>query len=266
MTCLKELLKVADDAARVGSALLHSAAPGQITAKEDRDFVTDLDLKIQESVFQRLSESTPLFDFLGEEQQSGQNTDDTEATYQWILDPIDGTSNFIHGIRLCAVSLALTFEDVPVVAVIHAPFLGLEYHAYTDGGAFCNGARIKTSGTKDLRNSIISIGDYAVGRDAAAKNLRRLAVTAALAEHVERIRMFGSAALDLAWVAEGRIDGCVLLSNKPWDTAAGVLIARESGAVVTDSDGSDHALGSAHTIAANPTIAPDLLDLIAATA
>lgn len=117
---------------------------------------------------------------------------------------------------------------------------------------------------RELGAAIISIGDYAVGEGADDRNRPRLALTAALAANVERVRMFGSAALDLAWVAEGRTDGCVMLSNKPWDTAAGVVIARESGATVTDTDGSAHTAGSRHTVAAAPGLSARLLRLLTA--
>ncbi|MEV6259020.1 inositol monophosphatase family protein [Nocardia sp. NPDC051911] len=257
------MLDVARAAVARGCELLRTAGPGEVRSKDDRDFVTDLDMRIQDTVRRYLQGAVDGVDFLGEE------TDDSEAVsssrYRWILDPIDGTSNFIHGLPLCAVSLALTCDDMPVVGAIGVPFLDLEYHAHAGGGAFCNGRRIAASATDSLSNAIVSIGDYAVGAGAAAKNRRRLAVTAVLAERVERIRMVGSAALDLVWVAEGRLDACVLLSNKPWDVAAGVLIAREAGALVADSDGSDHTLTSTHTIAANPQISDALLKLLAAT-
>lgn len=262
MTSFDELLKVGRAAAEEGCRLLRTAEPGKITAKDDRDFVTDLDLRIQEKVRQFLGGRTPDIGFVGEEATQHEKSD-YEQPYRWILDPIDGTSNFIHGIPLCAVSLALVHNDIPVIGIINAPFLNLEYHASAGHGAFGNDVRIEASHTVALEAAIISIGDYAVGADASEKNRRRFAVTTALAGRVERVRMLGSAALDLAWVAEGRLDACVLLSNKPWDTAAGVLIARESGAVVTDSDGSEHSLTAAHTIAASPVIAPLLLDLIA---
>ncbi|MFI6959660.1 inositol monophosphatase family protein [Nocardia sp. NPDC050408] len=257
------MLDVARAAVARGCELLRTAGPGEVRSKDDRDFVTDLDVRIQNTVRQYLENAAAGVDFLGEE---ADGTDTAGGSrYRWILDPIDGTSNFIHGLPLCAVSLALTCDDVPIVGVIGAPFLSLEYHASTGEGAFCNGRRITASATKTLSNAIVSIGDYAVGAGAAAKNQRRLAVTAALAEQVERVRMLGSAALDLVWVAEGRIDACVLLSNNPWDVAAGVLLAREAGAVVADSDGSNHTLTSAHTVAANPQISDALLKLLAAT-
>ncbi len=180
----------------------------------------------------------------------------------WVLDPIDGTSNFIHGLPLCAVSLALVQDGEPVIGVIGAPFLGLEYYAAAGQGAYGNDKPINASRTEMLSRAIVSIGDYAVGAEAELENKRRIALTAALAATVERVRMFGSAALDLAWVAEGRTDACVMLSNKPWDTAAGVVIAREAGAIVLDSTSRRHSLDSADTVAASPAVADEFMTLI----
>ncbi|GAB0108534.1 inositol monophosphatase family protein [Nocardia sp. JMUB6875] len=261
MTDLTGLLEVARSAVRAGCELLGTAAPGRVHAKGDRDFVTELDVLIQDTLRAHLRSATPEIEFLGEEGFSAR-VDSVFAEYLWVLDPIDGTSNFIHGLPLCAVSLALVRDGVPVVGVVGAPFLTLEYYAATGHGAALNGKPIRGGEAESLSSAIVSIGDYSVGPEAAEKNKTRLAVTAALASEVERVRMFGSAALDLVWVAEGRIDACVLLSNKPWDTAAGVVIARESGALVTDSNGDPHSLTAAHTIAAAPKISPALLDLV----
>ncbi|QVI22922.1 inositol monophosphatase [Nocardia tengchongensis] len=264
MNDLEGLLEVARAAAAEGSRLLSTTGPGGVRAKGDRDFVTDLDVRIQSSVREYLGRVAPEIGFLGEELEPDEQEHDAPE-YRWVLDPIDGTSNFIHGIPLCAVSLALAQNDVPILGVIAAPFLSLEYYASAGHGAFCNDHRIKTSHTQSVSNAIVSIGDYAVGDNAPAKNRQRLALTTALAAEVERVRMFGSAAIDLAWVAEGRTDACILLSNKPWDMSAGVVIARESGALVTDSDGRRHDVGSAHTVAAAPGIASALLDLVGTT-
>ncbi|WP_067839579.1 inositol monophosphatase family protein [Nocardia lijiangensis] len=259
------LLEIARRAVAIGGELLAKAEPGQITQKGDRDFVTDLDLRVQAAVRQYLAETTPEIDFLGEELAELQPSLATNNA-MWVLDPIDGTSNFIHGIPLSAVSLALVEHGHPSIGVILAPFLGLEYYAAADGGAFSNGEPISSSRARALTESIVSLGDYAVGVGANTKNQRRIVLTSALAAAVERVRMFGSAALDLAWVADGRTDACVILSNKPWDTAAGVLIAREAGALVTDSAGHDHSLMSTDTVAATPAIARQLLELIRNTA
>lgn len=262
MTELAGLLSVARKAVAEGADLLSRAVPGKVHAKSDRDFVTELDLEIQRTVQRYLHAATPGIGFLGEESDSDAAAG-PEAEQVWILDPIDGTSNFIHGLPLCAVSLALVRDGQPRVGVIHAPFLGAEYYAAEGAGAFADGMRLSVGAARQLREAIVSIGDYAVGPDAAVANRNRFALTRKLAESVERIRMFGSAALDLVWVAEGRTDGCVILSNKPWDMAAGVVIARESGAVVLDSDGTEHSVRARHTIAANPVLARELVRSVA---
>ncbi|MFI2228554.1 inositol monophosphatase family protein [Nocardia testacea] len=261
MNDLSALLAIARDAAAAGAALLTTGEVGAVHSKGDRDFVTQRDLEIQETIKRRLRSHAPQIAFRSEETTT-QSPDLAHCESTWVLDPIDGTSNFIHNIPLCAVSLALVHRDRPIVGVIRAPFLGLEYYAIEGRGAYLNDRPIATGRARHLRDAIVSIGDYAVGPGAEAKNRTRFAVTEALAAEVERVRMFGSAALDLAWTAEGRTDGCVIMSNKQWDMAAGVLIARESGAVVTDSDGSIHNVRSRHTVAANPIISRELLQLI----
>jgi myo-inositol-1(or 4)-monophosphatase len=249
---LAELLGIAQEAAEIGYQLMTTSTAGKISEKSDRDLVTELDIRIQHDIQDHLHRATPDIDFLGEEDGGG--TLDETADYVWALDPIDGTSNFAHGIPLCATSLALVHRGEPVVGVIVAPFLGLRYHATKGGGAYCNGKPIHASDTTELSRAIVSIGDYATGPDAPEKNRRRFAVTQALAESVERVRMFGAASLDLAWVAEGRTDACVILSNKPWDMAAGVLIAREGGASLLDADSSLHSFSSSSTIAATSAV------------
>ncbi|NKY27318.1 inositol monophosphatase family protein [Nocardia gamkensis] len=258
-----ELLGVARSAVDAGAGLLRRADRGSIHTKSDRDYATDLDHRIQGHIRRYLAETTPEFGFLGEE--SDDMSLDSTARSMWVLDPIDGTSNFIHGLPLCAVSLALVQDGEPVIGVVNAPFLGLEYYAVADQGAIGNDKPIKASNIEALGRAIVSIGDYAVGLEAESKNKRRIALTAALAATVERVRMFGSAALDLVWVAEGRTDACVMLSNKPWDTIAGVLIAREAGALVLDSTSRRHSLDSPDTIAASPAIADQLMALVEAS-
>ncbi|MFR9766907.1 inositol monophosphatase family protein [Nocardia sp. SC052] len=257
---LIELLGIARSAVERGAELLHTADRGTIHTKGDRDYVTGLDHRIQDDIRRYLADATAECGFLGEELDD--RSPAHKARYMWVLDPIDGTSNFIHGLPLCAVSLALVHDGEPVIGVIGAPFLGLEYHAAAGRGAWSNGKPIRVSSTETLSQAIVSIGDYAVGQEAMPENERRIALTAALAATVERVRMFGSAALDLVWVAEGRTDACVMLSNKPWDTAAGVLIAREAGAVVLDSSSRRHSLDSPDTIAVSPAIADELMSLV----
>ncbi|MEU2033007.1 inositol monophosphatase family protein [Nocardia amamiensis] len=255
-----ELLTIARSAARQGAGLLSTADRGTVDTKSDRDYVTDLDCRIQDHIRRYLADATPEFGFLGEEFDD--RPTDSTGRFMWVLDPIDGTSNYIHGLPLCAVSLALVEDGEPVIGVISAPFLGLEYYAAAGRGAYGNDKPINASSAETLDRAIVSIGDYAVGAQAEAENKRRIALTAALAATAERVRMFGSAALDLVWVAEGRTDACVMLSNKPWDTAAGVVIAREAGAIVLDSTSRRHSLDSPDTIAASPAVADELMTLI----
>jgi myo-inositol-1(or 4)-monophosphatase len=244
---LSELLPIAEEAVEIGRYLMTTSGPGQVHAKGDRDLVTDLDLQIQHEIGTYLKKATPDIDFLGEEQGGG--VLDLESDYVWALDPIDGTSNFAHGVPLCATQLALIHRGEPVIGVIVAPFLDLHYYAFKGGGAFCGGRPIHASTTNDINGAIVSIGDYATGPNSAEKNRRRFAVTQAIVANVERVRMFGSAALDLAFVAEGRTDACVILANKPWDTAPGVLLCREAGARVVDAAGERHDFGSRETLA-----------------
>jgi myo-inositol-1(or 4)-monophosphatase len=161
------------------------------------------------------------------------------------------------------VSLGLVDKDMPTLGVIDLPFLNIRYSAAEGAGAQANGSGIRVSDAGELETAIVAIGDYAVGEDAQERNRPRLALTQELAARVQRIRMFGSAAIDLVWVADGRIDANIMLSNNPWDTAAGVVIAREAGAAVVDLDGSPHSMAAHATIAASPKLVADLVELIA---
>jgi myo-inositol-1(or 4)-monophosphatase len=256
------LLPVALQAADIATAMMQTRRPATLTEKNDRDLVSDVDLAIERQVRAHLADATPDIGFLGEEEgQSG----GPAGGWLWTLDPIDGTSNFAHGIPLCATSLALLHDGHPVLGVIAAPFLGQRYHAIEGQGAYSGEHRMSASSTDQLRDAVVAVGDYATGPRADHKNEQRLALTVQLAPRVHRVRMLGTAALDLAWVAEGRLDASVTLGNKPWDMAAGVLLAREAGAAVVDADGSTHSFHSAATIAAPHALVSQLLPLIQAT-
>jgi myo-inositol-1(or 4)-monophosphatase len=161
-----------------------------------------------------------------------------------------------------ATSLALVHDDCPILGIIDLPAFGQRYSALQGQGAFMNGKPIHIRGTYDLARALVTIGDYAVGPDADRQNELRLAVTAQLARHALRVRMLGSAAIDLAWLATGKTDASITIGGHPWDIAAGVIIAAEAGAHVADLDGSPHTLRGA-TIAAAPTLVDDIVGLIA---
>jgi myo-inositol-1(or 4)-monophosphatase len=206
---------------------------------------------IERAIRGYLHDTTPDIGFLGEEEGG---TTDLGTGWLWTLDPIDGTSNYAHRVPLCAASLALLHDGRPVLGVIDAPFLAERYYAVEGHGAWAGTRRMTASTTASLRDAIVAIGDYATGAQASRKNETRLAATIQLTPRVHRIRMLGTAALDLAWLADGRLDASITLGNDPWDVAAGVIIAREAGAMVVDADGSPHTLHSAATIAASASL------------
>ena len=255
------LLPVALQAVATACDLIRTRRPASVTEKDDRDIVSDVDVAVERAVRAYLREATPDIGFLGEEEGG---TTDLGTGWLWTLDPIDGTSNYAHAIPLCAVSLALLHDGRPVLGVIDAPFLGERYHAVEGHGAWTGDRRLTGSTATSMRDAIVAIGDYATGAGAGRKNETRLAATIQLTSRVHRIRMLGTAALDLAWLADGRLDASITLANEPWDVAAGVIIAREAGAAVVDVDGSPHSLRSAATIAAPAALLSQLLPLIQA--
>ena len=257
MDSLDALLPVAVRAAAIGNRLMRHRAPGALTAKGDRDFASEVDLAAEREIRAFLATETPDIGFLGEEEGSTR----PDAERQWVLDPVDGTINFTQALPLCGVSLALVEAGRPVIGVIDLPFLGTLYTAVQGRGAHRDRHPIRASAVTQLRDAIVSHGDYGVG-ESAARNPTRLALTAELAKGALRLRLLGSAAVDLAWLADGTTGATIFLSNQPWDTAAGVVIAREAGAVVVDLDGSDHTIDSSATVAAAPGIIDEFLEVV----
>jgi myo-inositol-1(or 4)-monophosphatase len=256
----EDLLPAAVEAVRRASGIVRERAPGTVTAKGDRDPATEVDYAVERELREFLLAEAPEVGFLGEE-DGRFGAADAELT--WALDPVDGTVNFMHGIPLCAVSLGLVRGDRQVLGVVELPFLGVRYSAVDGGGAYRDGERIGVAKDVDrLADAVVALGDYAVGPGAADRNVERLRTTALLAASVQRIRMFGSAAIDLAWVAEGRIAANVMQTNLPWDTAAGVVLAREAGAVVVDQDGRGHTVRSGSTVAVTPPLLDELMGLL----
>lgn len=257
MSDYSDLLDVAVSAVEPAAETMRRRSPGALTQKGDRDMASELDYEIEHAVRQLLQEATPEIGFVGEE-----SSPEASGDLQWVLDPIDGTANFVRGVPLCAISLGLLHQGAAVLGVIELPFLGGRYTAAPGKGARFNDDVIGVSNTTHLTESIVAIGDYAVGDDAPAKNRRRLALTSRLADRAQRVRMTGSAALDLGWLAHGKIDAALTLSNHLWDMTAGVAIARQAGAVIMDLDGSRHGPDSSATLAVAPGIADDMLTLV----
>jgi myo-inositol-1(or 4)-monophosphatase len=256
----RHYLAIARRAVADAAELVRTHTPGKLREKGDRDPASDIDLAVERSVRDFLHSKTPEVEFLGEE-EGGQPIGNGLL---WMLDPIDGTVNFLHGLPLCAVSLSLLAENTVIAAVIQLPFLGTQYTALLGQGAFVDNKRLRVSQTSAIAHALVSIDQYTFGEDAERKNRWRLRLTERLAHDAQRVRMLGSSAIDLAWVAEGRLDACIQLGNKPWDTSAGVLIAREAGARVLDHDGSEHSQQSSSTIAVTPALEADLMAAVRA--
>jgi myo-inositol-1(or 4)-monophosphatase len=253
-----ELLPVALEAAERATTRIRQQDPGTITAKGDRDMASEVDYAVEDDLRTFLAKETPEIGFLGEEHGGA----DAHTATAWILDPVDGTANYLHGLPLYAVSLALVEAGHPILGAVFLPALDQRYWAAEGNGAYRDGKRISVSARTRLEDAIVSIGDYAVGEGAEVKNRERFAVTEALAPRVQRIRMLGSAAIDLCWVAEGKLDACVLLSNHPWDVAGGTVMAREAGAQITDEQDAAYGFQSRSLVAATPRIAGSLIGVI----
>lgn len=167
-----------------------------------------------------------------------------------------------QGHPLYSISLALISHQEPVLGIIDVPAESSRYTAAIGRGAYRGTTPIQIRPTTQLQEATVTVGDYATGQNAEAKNQVRLKVTGQLARRALRVRMLGSAAIDLAWLAHGRTDAAVIFGNKPWDTAAGVVLVREAGGSVVDLRGHTHTLHSASKVAAAPGLIDQVLSLI----
>lgn len=259
---LTELLQVALRAMDIAVATMTRSRPARVIAKGHRDMVSDIDLAVQDAVSEFLAEETPNIAFVSEERQRDESELPGAA---WTLDPIDGTANFLRDIPLCGISLALIEDSQPMLGVIDLPYLSTRYQALHDHGAHVGSRRLHVSDVTELSSAIVALGDYRVDPAEEYKNQLQFRLAEHLAHTTLRVRMLGSAAADLAWLADGHVDISITLLNNSWDMAAGVVIAREAGAIVMDLDGKPYSSESAATLATTPHLRRALLDLVAST-
>lgn len=263
-------LDVALAAARAAAAELSArfVASGPRIASSSkstrRDLVTDADRAAEAAALAVLRAARPADVLVAEETAAAAFDDGTRGDAvrrrTWIVDPLDGTVNFAHGIPLFSVSVGLVEAGEPVVGVVLAPVLGECYEAARGQGALRNGAPIRVSATDELADAVLATGfPYDVEHlpDDNFGNFRSV-VTAS-----RGIRRLGSAALDLAWLAAGRLDGFWELHLSPWDVAGGALLVREAGGRVTDMTGGDDWLRGRHFAASNGKIHAELLARLA---
>jgi myo-inositol-1(or 4)-monophosphatase len=257
---LAGLLLAAERAVDTGADILRLGRShiGALIGKGDRDFATSVDLQIESTIRELLADTNPSIPFLGEE-----GGGDSAARASWVLDPIDGTINFSRDSPMCTISLALVIDGQPVLGIVDAPLLGERFVARQGGGAYLNGRRIVVSEVSGLAEAIVGVADFKVGVGSEDENRVHLAVVGRLARESLRVRMLGSAALDLAWLAAGRLNATIMLSNLPWDVTGGLLLVREAGGMVYDYDGSEHGSASRYTLASVPSLAEKLHCIVA---
>jgi len=223
----------------------------QVSRKGPADFVTRADKRTEEILREELHKARPAFGFILEE-----GTDERgDGEHYWIIDPVDGTTNFIHGIPHFAMSIALKKGPDLIAGVIYNPISDELFHAERGRGAFLNNRRIRCSARKGLSEAVIVNGCPHRGRSDLALFRRELAV---VQEQVAGLRRYGAASLDFAWVAAGRFDGFWERGLRVWDIAAGVLMVREAGGRVEDLDNGPDVLKTGNVLAAAEGIFPAL--------
>ncbi|MCJ8324344.1 MAG: inositol monophosphatase [Rhizobiales bacterium] len=227
----------------------------QISYKGPQDFVTSSDLRIESKLIEELNELRPGYGILSEE--AGE-TIGTDKTHRWIIDPIDGTLNFMHANPHFCISLALEREGKIQAGVIYNPITDELFEAEANRGAFLNDYKLKISGRKKLSDTLIATGDGGL-RDDAALYYRRLARAQ---NRTHGVRLAGAAALDLANLAAGRTDGFYESGLKIWDVAAGVLMVQEAGGTVMDIDGSEFDYNNGRIVASNPELMPQIVEML----
>ena len=228
----------------------------QVSLKGPANFVSAADRRAEEILRAELTKARSGYGFLGEE--SGRH-EGSDKTHTWIVDPLDGTTNFLHGIPQFAISIALEREGTIVAGVIYNPANDELYMAERGKGAFLNDRRLRVAARTHLADAVIGCAVPHHGRGDLAQFRRELE---AVQDKVAGLRRFGAAALDLAFVAAGRLDAYWERNLSPWDMAAGILLVREAGGFVTDLDGQEAMLTKGDIIAGNEPIHRDVLALL----
>ncbi len=230
----------------------------QVSRKGPADFVSNADKSAEKIIFEELQYARPTYSFLMEE---GGEVKGSDGQHRWIIDPLDGTTNFLHSIPLFAVAIALERNGEIVASVIYNPIMEELYTAERGAGAWLNNRRLRVAGRKKLADAVLSTGIKVTGTSNDAKAMKQLA---AISPTCAGIRRTGSACTDLAWLAAGRFDGYWEAKLSPWDIAAGLLLVREAGGFVTDLSGKDKAIEKGEVLAGNEQIHGSLLKALKA--
>ena len=230
----------------------------QVSLKGPANFVSLADKRAEEMLYADLAKARPGYSFLGEE---GGTREGTDKTHTWIVDRLDGTTNFLHGIPQFAISIGLKRDDTIIAGGVYNPANDELYIAERGKGAFLNDQRLRVAGRRKLGDCVIGCGLPHIGRGDHA--LFRAEMTA-IQDKVAGLRRFGAASLDLAFVAAGRLDGFWERDLSPWDIAAGQILVREAGGTVSGIEGRDDALTTGHVVCGNEFVHGELLKILKA--
>jgi myo-inositol-1(or 4)-monophosphatase len=236
-------ITVCEQAARAGGQVLRDWTDRfEVREKGPADLVTEADLASQDAIRQILLKAFPQYGLVGEESEKPWNPN---AAMCWVVDPLDGTTNYVHRLPHYAVSIALVHDCAPIVAVVYDPVRDECFTALRGQGAFLNGRPLSTSGVTDVSQALVAASFAArVTRDST-----ELAQFVAVALQCQAVRRTGSAALNLSYVAAGRMDAFWAMSTKSWDVAAGALLVEEAGGIVRGVDGGEFDLRQPHPVA-----------------
>ena len=248
---MQPLLNIAINAARLaGNIILRFSEQThrlKIHQKKDNDFYSEVDIKAEQEIINTILKAYPKHNIISEEHGKIEN----ESGYTWIVDPLDGTKNYLQGFPFYCVSIAVLYKNKIEHSVIYDPLRHECFAASRGNGAKMNSQRIRVSKKTKLTEAMLSLQLPVRKPEYISEHTNWYSQTA---KECGGIRCTGSAALDLAYVAAGRIDGCILKYLQAWDIAAGSLIVQETGGLVADTDGSDNFLKSGNIIAATPKI------------
>ena len=250
------MIKAARQAARALNRDFGEVEHLQVSLKGPANFVSAADRRAEQTLRDELAKARPGYGFVGEE--TGR-TEGTDKTHTWIVDPLDGTTNFLHGIPQFAISIGLRREDTIIAGVIYNPANDELYIAERGKGAFLNDQRLRVAGRRQLNECVIACGLPHIGRGDHELALKEMA---ALQNKVAGFRRFGAASLDLAFVAAGRLDGYWERNLQPWDIAAGQIMVREAGGTISGFEGSDDPLKTGHVICGNEFVHAELVKIL----
>jgi myo-inositol-1(or 4)-monophosphatase len=253
---LNVMIKAARKAGRALKRDFGEVEQLQVSLKGPANFVTAADHRAEQTLREELLRARPGYGFLGEE---GGRHEGSDRTHTWIVDPLDGTSNFLHGIPHFAISIALEREGTIVAGVLYNPANDDLFTAERGKGAFLNDQRLRVATRRRLLDAVVVCGLPHHGRGDLALSLKELA---AVQDKVAGLRRFGAASLDLAWVAAGRFDAYWERDLGPWDIAAGLIVVREAGGYATDFAGGENPHLSGEVIAGNEFIQSELMRVL----